>query len=390
MEPLGRYYTIQVVSNLLVSKFQQKAPQNVLDLGVGEGSLLSAAFARWRHAQFYAIDVDPNSISRVTPKLSFAKILHIDGLSPNLPQKMNLKVGSLDVAVCNPPYLRLDNGDRIKSFLKDAALERSMRLSRMTSDLMFLAQNLRMLRTGGELGIILPDSMFTGHEFAGLREDLVNNHRIIGIIQLPDKIFANTEARTHILLLDKGGLSASKIPLYKSNTYGELGEAIFISKKESIYRMDYSYYVWKRHRRYKNTSATLKDLNVEIKRGSQSKKELEHLGIQCFHTSSFPDSLHSTVKLNNAVIPNTIIAEPGDILIARVGKRCMGRVTMVDAGCQVISDCVYRLRASNQYSKKIRDALISREGQQWLQAHAHGVCAQVISKKDLLSFEVEV
>jgi type I restriction enzyme M protein len=389
MEVLGRYYTIKAVSNLLVSKFQQHSPKSILDLGVGDGSLLKAAYNRWKDSQFYAVDVDSIIISRISSRLPFANILHIDGLSPNFAQEINLKVGSIDIAVCNPPYHRMKNSQAVRSLLKEAELPRSTRLPRITSDVMFLAQNLKMLREGGELGIILPDSIFTGHEFTKLRQDLLTNHEILGVIQLPDKVFAKTEARTHILLSKKNGISSSRIPLYQSNHYGELGKAIFVSKEESIYRMDYSFYSWKRNQGKENSYLTLEGLNVEIIRGSRSKKELQNMGIQYFHTSSFPDSLSSKAKLQNSVIKNAIIAEPGDILMARVGKRCIGRVTMVESGRQIISDCVYRIRSPKKYREIIWRSLISEEGQRWLKAHAHGVCSQVISKKDLLSFKVE-
>ena len=44
MEPLGRFYTSTFVSNLLVSRFRQTSPGTVLELGVGSGSLLQAAY----------------------------------------------------------------------------------------------------------------------------------------------------------------------------------------------------------------------------------------------------------------------------------------------------------------------------------------------------------
>lgn len=59
------------------------------------------------------------------------------------------------------------------------------------------------LRDGRELGIILPDSVMTNHYYNDLRKDLLFNHNIKCIIQLPDNIFNKTEARTHILIIQK-------------------------------------------------------------------------------------------------------------------------------------------------------------------------------------------
>ena len=109
-----------------------------------------------------------------------------------------------------------------------------------------------------------------------------------------------------------------------------------------------------------------------------------------FHTSPFPSNNKIKVNLKNSPVFDDIFAEPGDILIARVGKRCIGKVTMVNSGKRVISDCVYRLRAPKKYRYRMFSYLISVKGQQWLRVVAHGVCAQVISKRDLLHFPLNI
>ena len=388
MDVLARYYTEKSVSKLLVSGFQQNHPANILDLGVGGGSLLNAAYERWKNAKFYGADIDHETISRVSSRLPFVNLVHIDGLSPGLPQRMKLKIGSVDVAICNPPYLRVARSPSIISLFKDIGLHGSTKLEKVTSDIVFLAQNLQMLRDGGELGIILPDSIFTGHLFAYLREDILSNHRILAIIQLPDNVFSKTEARTHILLIEKGRATDSYVPLYRSDKFGNLDTKLSVSRDELAYRMDYSYHMWRKNQKSSKGIVSLEDLRVEIHRGRQTRRYLQDLGINYFHTSSFPGTLYSKVRLANAPIKNGINAEPGDILIARVGKRIIGRVTVVENGSQVITDCVYRLRCPRKYRDAIWKNFISNEGQNWFKAHAHGVCSQVISKKDLLSFSI--
>ena len=388
MDVLARYYTEQSVSKLLVSGFQQNHPGKILDLGAGDGSLLHAAYRRWKNAKFYGADIDHESISRASNRLPFVKLVHIDGLSPGLPQQMKLKVGSIDVAICNPPYLPVARCPSIVSLFKDVGLPGSTKLEKVTSDIVFLAQNLQMLRDGGELGIILLDSIFTGHLFAYLREDILSNHSILAIIQLPDNVFVKTEARTHILLIKKGSTSDSFVPLYRSDKFGDLETKLSVPRDELVYRMDHSYHMWKKNQKSSNGLVSLEELGVEIRRGRQTRRCLQDLGINYFHTSSFPGTLNPKVRLTNDSIQSGINAEPGDILIARVGKRIIGRVTMVESGSQVITDCVYRLRCPRKYREVIWKSFISKEGQNWFKAHAHGVCSQVISKKDLLSYSI--
>ena len=390
METIGQYFTAQPVSDMMVSLFQQDTPNRVIDLGVGHGSLLYAAYNRYNKADFYAADIDKKVISKISERLPFVNALHIDGLSKGLSKQMKLKIGSVDIAVCNPPYYRLDKTTELKDLFNKIGLKNSTKLIKFTSDIVFLAQNLQMLKKGGELGIILPDSAFTGHEFAVLREDLLTNHNIRGIIQLPDKIFKKTEARTHILLMEKCGQIQKRIPIYQSDFFGNIGEAVNISTDDLLYRMDHSYYAWKELNKYSDDIMTLGDLNVAIKRGHKTKKYLQGKNIPFFHTTSFPSDIKTKINLKNSPVFDDVSTEPGDILIARVGKRCIGKVAMVNSGNQVISDCVYRVRAPKKHRSRIFRELISDKGQQWLRIIAHGVCAQVISKRDLLHFPLNI
>ena len=83
-----------------------------------------------------------------------------------------------------------------------------------------------------------------------------------------------------------------------------------------------------------------------------------------------------------------LLTERGDILLARVGRGCIGKVCMIGRGRVPVSDCVYRIRVAKKHRTKIWDAFVSEAGQKWLKANAHGVCAKVISKKDLYKFPI--
>src|SRR5690606_27325782 len=82
------------------------------------------------------------------------------------------------------------------------------------------------------------------------------------------------------------------------------------------------------------------------------------------------------------------IAQPGDVLLARVGRGCMGKVSMVKSGEALMSDCIYSIRVEPKYRKLLFDSIKSIKGQNWLKASSHGVCAKVISKKDLLNMPI--
>lgn len=390
MNALGQFYTERHISHLLVSKIQQDMPNNVLDLGVGQGSLLKAAWERWLNANFYCTDIDTSGIKKIRKEIPSAVIKRINGLSGSLQKELKLQVGSIDVAVCNPPYLKISATQEMLNILEYGGLLKCTKLPRVTSDIVFLAQNLKMLRKGGELGIILPDSLLTGQEFKLLREEILVNHRVTGIIQLPDKVFRKTEARTHILLLEKGGNIEKYVPLYKSDIYGTCNDMIQISINDLIQRMDHSYYFWRENRRSLDKSISLSEVDCELKRGSFSHKELKEKNLPFFHTSDFPKQMAMGVRFLTTVEGRGVIAQPGDILLARVGRGCIGRVAIVLSGSAWITDCVYRLRVPNAYTQRVLSALLSSEGQQALKALSHGVCAKIISKADLMKFPINL
>lgn len=388
MNKLACFYTESRVSNLLVSNFCLPKPQSVVDLGAGFGSLLNATMQRWTNVNIYAAEIDPKGCNLLSKNYPQIKLVRTNGLKLHKCTRFNVNPGSIDIAVCNPPYLRLTNNLNYDDLFKTASLPACKSLRTLTSDIVFFAQNLRLLRDGGELGIILPDSLITGHEFAELRKNLLERHGVFGVIQMPDKLFYKTEARTHILLIRKGGCRNSNVPIYRADHSMKLSNALNIPLESLHYRMDYDYWAWFTKSTLSIKNVSLGHLGADIRRGSISRSKCENMGIPYFHTSDFPGSNHTGTKLyKNAKFNRMLTAQKDDILLARVGNRCIGRVTKVKSGESVITDCVYRIRVQDS-SSTIWHALRSKKGQAWLQAHAHGVCARVISKLDLLNFPV--
>lgn len=143
------------------------------------------------------------------------------------------------------------------------------------------------LKEGCELGIILPDSILTNHYFQVLRRDLLCNHNVKSIIQLPDKVFNKTEARTHIMIIEKNRKSNYKIEVSKASFDGEIIDTIMVENSKLIQRMDYDYHRWHLNLNGElENYLTLKDITISISRGNKTKKYLKDLNIPYFHTTS--------------------------------------------------------------------------------------------------------
>lgn len=112
--------------------------------------------------------------------------------------------GSIDLAVCNPPYIKPDWRDEFQQVSEQIGICKYSSITKIcSSEVLFLAQMIRMLKSGGEAGVILPDGIFTADKFSSFREFLLKEHCVKKIIQLPRNIFKRTEAQTHILIFNK-------------------------------------------------------------------------------------------------------------------------------------------------------------------------------------------
>lgn len=389
MNDLAQFYTKDKISKLLLSKILVENPNKILELGVGNGSLFREAKIKWKNSEIIGADIDKFNILNLRKEFPKTKFYVINGLSSNLNSKLKIELGSIDVAICNPPYLSIKKNDEFAQILKKSKLGNIEEYYQITSDLIFLAQNLLLLKENGELGIIVPDGLLTNHYFNIFRKNLIENYLLKGVIELPDKIFSKTEAKTHILIIKKTSENYNTVPLYLSDFNGDIVQKINIKKKLLIKRMDYNFHIWDYLKI--NNGATLLDLGVQIVRGSKSKKELSISKEKFIHTSDLNQNFISKkfAKIKQIETVNKY-AETGDILISRVGKRCLGKMLYVESGRILFSDCVYRLRVPEIYRTQVISSLISQEGQKWIKAYAHGVCAKVISKSDLLMFKIKL
>ncbi len=385
MDFLGRYYTQRVVSNLLIQNLDTQSPKTILDLGIGDASLSIAAFEKWANAKYYATEIERKKAKEISRKLTFVKVHNYDSLNPHLSRKLKIRYGAIDIAICNPPYLKVKTEECYRALFKSIGCEVLMNLKSLTSEIVFLAHNLLLLRKDGELGIIVSDSLITGKEFRIFREVILKQYNVKKIIQLPDKVFNKTEARTHIIILSNSASKLDSVDLFYSDERGVLSQPLVVSQKALIERMDYLF-----HSAEKIINAAfpkLAQIGATITRGRTTFKELRLSKLSFFHSTHFKS--HGT----NAIFLKKVgkkhkgyAASKGDILMCRVGKRSVGKTLIIKSGSVIISDCIYRIRVPEPYQKIVFESLNSDLGKKWLAAYSHGVCSQVISKSDLENF----
>lgn len=387
MDALGRYYTTDIISTLLINNLETCDPKRILDLGIGDASLTIAAYSRWRKAKYFATEIEPKKTNAIEKQLAFIKVLNFDTLQPNASIKLKDKFGSIDIAICNPPYVRVENKEKYNGLFKSVGCKNFNNLKRITSEIVFFAHNLKLLKHDGELGIIVSDSLITGKEFKIFRETILERFNVRRIIQLPDSVFNRTEARTHIIYISKAKSTKKTCELLTSNIQGELSKKLIVSNNLLIDRMDYQFHSANIHAKAGTT--TLKQIGAVIKRGKYSYKELRQSNLSFFHSVHFKENgINLSFKKPLTAEELLYSAKTGDILMCRVGKRVVGKVAIVKSGKVVFSDCIYRITVPKRYRQAVLKSFLSQEGKAWLNAFAHGVCSQVISKSDLENFPI--
>ncbi|MBL0745963.1 N-6 DNA methylase [Chryseolinea lacunae] len=386
MNSLSQFYTEDIFSKLLVDYLEVAAPSTVLDLGVGQGSLIRAAYDRWgTTTDFVGVDIDKSNVKSITQNYPFIKVHHANGLKMDIEKSLYLPKKTVDIAVCNPPYQFIKDKDAYAQLLFETGLYDCLNLKKITSDIIFLAQNMKLLREGGELGIILPDSIMTGKDFLAFRASILSAYRINALIELPSGIFSKTEAKTHILYLRKNGSENPNIPMLISGIDGKCSNQIEVDLGSLEDRMDYSFH--KYNLSVPRGRASIREYNISVFRGNLTHKDLQNKKDSFLHSTTFKNgdilSFKTTRKYNKYVM-----AEPGDVIIVRVGRGCVGKAAFINEGRVPVSDCIYVLKGDSVINKRVFHFLVSEEGKAWVRANSHGVCSKVLSKSDIENIPV--
>lgn len=396
-DPYGRYYTRGNAAEVLVSAMGH-APQGVvIDLGAGDGALVGEASRRWSGVRFITVDIDQNAGSSRLPEQANSTFSHhvADALDAQLAQKIGLDVGVAHSALCNPPYIRPRWRSHFGEILEDAGLSGVFpHIKCVPADILFIAQNLRFLRSGGKLGLILPDGIIAGEKCGALRNALTMAHRLERVIELPRRMFHGTEAKAYVVILTKQGTPADAITLQRLEADGSLTGTLHLPVDKAISRLDYSFHCEPARDTTKRSDfPTLRHLGATVARGSFSSSEQRRCEFPVFHTTDFTgSSVPKAFQLSKARAEtiDALFAEPGDILVARVGRNLEEKVAVVERGRVALSDCILRIRVASELHVEVLKFFNSQAGRIALQTASHGVGAKFITRDSLLDMVIPV
>lgn len=115
--------------------------------------------------------------------------------------------GGFDIIIGNPPYgAEISEGQKefIKKNYKSAT-------GRYDSYYYFIEKGIHLLKDGGLLGFIVPDTWLTNLQTQNLREIMLSRCSIVRIVSLPQKVFPDANVDTCIVILKKESDEAARL-----------------------------------------------------------------------------------------------------------------------------------------------------------------------------------
>lgn len=194
----GRYYTVDRVVAYLVDRVLGQLPpgSRVLDPSAGSGAFVKALTDRGVDA--WGIDTDPEALELCRRRAPGARLIRGDALSGDVP-------GEFDGVVGNPPYIasglrgaRAIDPER-QAFLKERYPEAAQ--YKLNTYPIFIQRALELVRTGGIVGYILPDSLLTGRYFTRLRRLLAEQTELLEVTLIREDFWPHGRVGQSILLI---------------------------------------------------------------------------------------------------------------------------------------------------------------------------------------------
>ena len=387
----GQFYTSDIFSQTLIRNLEVNSPDFALELGPGEGGLINALINRWSNTQVITIDIDKRNHDYLNKQWPQHTHVNADVLSIDIKRVLQPFANTVSLAICNPPFVRIPWLDSYGGIMEEIGVPLLEIERKISSDIIFFAQNLKMLSKLGELAIILPNGFLTSQKYQYIRRYIINSHKIKKILQLPQRIYKGTDAATHIMYLEKEAECGEKVKLGLVDLSGKVEDMIEVQTSCLEHRMDYNFYSIRRKKIKKLKFVSLGSI-ASIKRGTINNTAAKGGMINLFHTTDFKNNSNlESISLTESLEANDakyIVAKSGDIVIARIGRNLEAQVAYISEGQSIISDCIFRIRFDSKYGDAIWQSLTSSEGKGILSSMAYGVCAKSISKYDLAQFPI--
>jgi len=231
----GQYFTPRPVIDVIVKMMNPDDDEKVLDPSAGSAGFLLHTFQyilnnekiedkeRYRYAvnNLFAIDFDPRTVKIAKALMVIAgdgssNAVHTNSLDLRIWDEENkakfdnaiatrYAQNSFDIIMTNPPFAGdIGSSSGYLGYYEFARDKKQKTKNTQSRDLLFIERNLRFLKNGGRMAIVLPQGRLNNSSDKEIREYIAKHCRILGVIGLHGNSFKpHTGTKTSILLLQK-------------------------------------------------------------------------------------------------------------------------------------------------------------------------------------------
>lgn len=248
----GQFFTPRGVTDLLVDMVAPSSDERVIDPACGAGGFL-ASVVRYHIKNHMGAEQLPKvaanlwGVDKDTYLARLAK-LHVALLSagePNIRSGDSLALrdskeeplrdideGSFDVVVTNPPFgvkIVSASEETLKKFkfarrwIQSARTERWEATNEIREQVppqvLFIERCLSLLRVGGRLGIVVPESLLSGRGYRFVNQYLLDNTNINAVVGMPEELFktsgkGGTHTKTCLVVAEKRKPGSQSTPIF--------------------------------------------------------------------------------------------------------------------------------------------------------------------------------
>ena len=380
----GQVFTPMAIADLLVQTLPVPATgvKSLLDLGAGAGALSMAAQRKHPAVRATLLEIDPALVRELNRKpQANRRVVRVDFLDgdwlPTTPPSWILS---------NPPFGHMAVTEALATTVADSNLGFVPVGTWLRGDVAFVAKAWSIARQGTSLGFIVASPILCDPSYAGIRSTFAREMGNLVVTQLPETVFDRAQVCAHLISGRKAPARKRRIILRKASAEGHVIDEMTIDQASATASLDIDY-----HRAIQRLGIdlskmreTMASVGVSIIRGSRSNADYKRLGMEAFHTTDL-DSQGGYVNLRGGDLAGFQIARSGDMLIARVGSRCIARQARVHDGAGPYTESVYRLTAPKRHRVRVWKTLASTFGTEWRLAHASGSCAKHLTVQTLAS-----
>lgn len=208
----GQYFTPRALISAIVDVVDPKITETVADPCCGTAGFLLAAY---EHMRRQSRDVEKQKFLKnnalfgadntdlVVTLASMNLYLHDIGVnkSPIVYQDSLIDTSDkmYNVVLTNPPF-----GTRPQGSV-DVSANRPEFIKTSDNQVNFLQHIMSIVKTGGRVGVVLPDSILTdGDSTKKVRDKLLRDYNVHTILRLPTGIFYANAVKTNVLFFEKG------------------------------------------------------------------------------------------------------------------------------------------------------------------------------------------